>query len=162
MGGFLDLLCAAPVFELQTAPNSGHFGPVSDLFWGSVGGSLGRRALQIRGFLLQTLLNMHFAQRCASNCKLNLILAILGLSRASLGALLAALWGRRALQIRSFLLQIAAQDALCAALRFKLQTAPDSGGFGPVSGLSWGSVGGSLGAPCPADLQFPAANRCSR
>ena len=44
-----------------------------------------------------------------------LILTILGPFRASLGASLAPL---RALQIRGLLLQIAAQDAFFAALRF--------------------------------------------
>ena len=45
---------------------------------------------------------MHFAQHCASNCKLHLILAILGLSRASLGASFGAFGRGLALQIRSF------------------------------------------------------------
>ena len=67
---------------------------------------------------------------------------------------MATFWGLRALQIRSFLLQIAAQDALCAVLRLKLQTAPGSGGFGPVSGLSWGLLRGFWQGPCPADSQF--------
>ena len=97
---------------------------------------------------------MHIAKHCTFNCKLHLILAILGLSRASAGAPLAALCRRRALQIRGFLLQIAIQHAHCKALHFQLQAAPDSGGFEPVSGLSWGLLRGFWQGPCPADSQL--------
>ena len=103
---------------------------------------------------------MPFSQHCAFNCKLHLILPVLALSRASFRAPLAALRGRRALQIRGLLLQIAAPDAFFAALRFKLQAVPDSGSVGFVSGLFWSSVGGSPGAPCLADSRLTAANRC--
>ena len=60
------------------------------------------------------------ARGFAETCKRHLIPVILGLSRASLGASLGALGGRRALQIRNFLLQSLVQDTLCTGLRFKL------------------------------------------
>ena len=65
------------IFGLSRASLGGSFGPLG-----------GRRALQIRVFFWHAaLLRTRFAQDLASNCKLHLILVILGLSRACLGPL---------------------------------------------------------------------------
>ena len=69
-------------------------------FLGALGG---HRALQFCIFWHRELFRTRFAQDIASNCKLQLILVVWGLSRASLGASLRALGGHRALQFRFFL-----------------------------------------------------------
>ena len=133
---------AALRFQLQAAPGYGCLGP-SQASLGVSCGALGTRCgLQVAGSGLQSCIRGALAQHCASNCKLNLAMAILGLSRASL--LRSSWWSLRPAGAGSGL-QSFASDALCTELRFQLQAARPALHktlcFERLGFLGWGGLG---------------------